>query len=65
MTDGAEIVCSKVVCKVKEENCGSSVNAVSGIATVDYNVIGNGNCNGNGDFACVCERECRSEWLRP
>ncbi|MFS7906660.1 hypothetical protein Hanom_Chr01g00061861 [Helianthus anomalus] len=54
MIDGAEIVCSEVVCKVEEEeNCGSSVNAVTGVATVDYNVIGNGNCNGNDDFACM------------
>ncbi|MFS7942571.1 hypothetical protein Hanom_Chr06g00489941 [Helianthus anomalus] len=64
MADGAEIVCSEVVCKVEEENCGSSVNAVTGVTTVNYNVIGNGNCNcnGNDDFACVCERECRSEY---
>ncbi|KAM0013545.1 hypothetical protein Hdeb2414_s0008g00284431 [Helianthus debilis subsp. tardiflorus] len=61
MTDGAEIVCSEVGCKVEEEKCGSSVNAVGGVATVDYNVSGDGNCNGNSDFACDCERECRGE----
>ncbi|KAF5817620.1 hypothetical protein HanXRQr2_Chr02g0055191 [Helianthus annuus] len=61
MMDGAEIVCSEVVYKVEEENCGSSMNAVGGVATVVYNVISNSNCNGNDGFACVCERECRGE----
>ncbi|KAJ0816750.1 hypothetical protein HanPI659440_Chr00c11g0724181 [Helianthus annuus] len=34
-------------------NCGSGVNTVGSLETVDCNVGGNGNCNGNDDSTCV------------